>query len=144
MTGSVGGLCHSKQSRAAAEGVARVGISACPQMGPESQVRSNRQFRDNYHIAGRLMTLGWLLGWYCGLPMKIGGLRTVGPSTVRSPAVHAAKPPGIAIHRPGCTCRKAAGDSHPPQAAWCCFISFHLLGPVDWRGWPVSCGGRSQ
>jgi hypothetical protein len=27
-----------------------------------------RQLRDNYHIAGRLMTLGWLLGWYCGLP----------------------------------------------------------------------------
>jgi len=31
--------------------------------------------------------------------MKVGGPRTVGPSTVRSPAVHTAKPPGIPIHR---------------------------------------------
>ena len=61
------------------------------------------------------MTLGWVLGWYCGLPNEgrrpadcrseyrpgprryMPHSRRELPSTV--PAVYAAKPPGIPIHR---------------------------------------------
>jgi hypothetical protein len=87
-------------------------------------------FRDGHHIAGRLMTLVLLWAGTVGCPMKVGGLRTSVRVPSGSPVVHAAKPPGIPIHRPGCICRKAAGDSHPPQAARGIFIWFHLLGPV--------------
>ena len=61
------------------------------------------------------MTLGWLLDWYCGLPNEdrrpadrrseyrpgprryMPHSRRELPSTV--PAVYAAKPPGVPIHR---------------------------------------------
>jgi hypothetical protein len=59
-----------------------------------------RPFRDGHHIAGRLMTLVLLWAGTVGCPMKVGGPRTVGPGTVRVP---------------GGTCRKAAGNSHPPS-----------------------------
>src|SRR5262249_32236060 len=125
---------------AAGGGRVAIGVAACRQYG--TRIRGPdpiRQFRDNYHIAGRLMTLGWVLGWYCGLPNEGRRPADCRSESRRGPsAVLAAKPPGFAIHHPGCICRKAAGGSHPPQAACAVFIWFPRLGPdVDlgnyWR-----------
>jgi len=86
------------------------------------------------------MTLGWLLGWYCGLPnesRRPTDCRSKYPSG--SPAVDAAKPPGIAIHRPGCICRKAAGD-FPSTAGR---LSYFYLFPsivASCRFWKFWCG----
>src|SRR5262249_840680 len=88
-------------------------------------------FRDGHHSAGRLMTLVLLWAGTGGCPIKVGGRGSSVRVPSGSPAVHAAKPPGIAIHRPGCLCRKAAGDSHPPQAARVAtFARCHLRKPV--------------
>src|SRR5262249_9691275 len=58
------------------------------------------------------MTLVLLWVGTVGCPIKVGDLRTVGPSTVRVP---------------GGTCRKAAGNFHPPS---------RLYMPQSRRGFP--------
>src|SRR5262249_45039242 len=89
------------------------------------------------------MTLGCYWAGTVGCPMKVGGLRTVGPSTVRVP---------------GGTCRTAAGICDPPSRLYirqsrrgfpstasrlCCFYLVPSVG-TSCRFWKLSLPRLSQ